>query len=174
MSKDGLKHYHHRMPGRHSARPLSDLVAEVCEEVERRDTASIIRRVVEGPDSFVGNMSQVGLALRFDMATSTVRRRGELVTGFVSEGSNTWRETWKRSRQSNGWLSYERVRVEGHPRLREPRPHQVVFKAAMIRGKPQLIFIAVLDHTGREMPDAELKWLADGDHEALELDALDL
>ncbi|WP_156944135.1 hypothetical protein [Bradyrhizobium sp. Ec3.3] len=117
----------------------------------------------------MGNLSQVGLAQRLNMAASTIRRHGELVMGFRTEGGNVWRETWKRSRMSNGWLSYERVRVEGHPSQRTPRPHQVIFKAAMLRGKPKLIFVAVLDQTGREMSDEELAWVADGDHEALEL-----
>ncbi|MET4240246.1 hypothetical protein [Bradyrhizobium sp. RT10b] len=150
---------------------LDDVMAEARAEVERRGSLDILRRVVaQGGDlDPVGNLSQVGLALRFDLAASTIRRRGELVTGFVSSAEGVWRETWKRTKQRNGWLCYDRVRVEGHPCQRPPRPHQVVFKAAMRRGKPELILVGVLDQYGREMADAELAWLADGDHEALEL-----
>ncbi|MCK1668679.1 hypothetical protein [Bradyrhizobium sp. 153] len=147
---------------------LAEVMSETRAEVERRGKLDVLRSAA-GPDPFVGNLSQVGLALRFDVAASTIRRRGELVTGFVSSAEGVWRETWKRTKQSNGWLCYDRVRVEGHPRLREPCPHQIIFKAAMRRGKPELIFVAVLDQHGREMRDDELGWLADGDHEALEL-----
>ncbi|MBR0876939.1 hypothetical protein JQ608_06945 [Bradyrhizobium liaoningense] len=145
---------------------------DVMAEVERRGSLDILRRVVAQGSELdpVGNLSQVGLALRFDMTASTIRRRGELVTGFVHSAEGVWRETWKRTKQRNGWCCYDRVRVEGHPRQQTPRPHQVVFKAAMRRGKPELIFVGVLDQHGREMEDSELGWIADGDHEALELE----